>query len=62
MTRDAYYKRLNRGYVQGAEDSVVLEFVDKQRQDEPRVGTRKLHARLVESGKAVVGRDSLFTL
>jgi len=62
MTRDAYYKRLHRGYVQGAEDSVVLEFVDKERQDEPRVGTRKLHARLVESGKAVVGRDSLFTL
>jgi len=57
VTRDAYYKRLNRGHVQGVEESVVLEFIDKERQDEPRVGTRKLYARLVESGEAALGRD-----
>jgi len=62
VTRDAYYKRLNRGHVQGVEESVVLEFIDKERQDEPRVGTRKLYARLVESGEAALGRDALFTI
>lgn len=61
MSRDAYYKKLNRGYVEEAEESVVLELVDKIRVDEPRVGTRKLQDRLIKSGKAV-GRDFLFSL
>jgi putative transposase len=61
MSRDAYYKKLNRGYVEEAEESAVLELVDKIRFDEPRVGTRKLHDRLIKSGK-VIGRDFLFTL
>lgn len=39
----------------------MLELVDKIRFDEPRVGTRKLHDRLIKSGKAV-GRDALFSL
>lgn len=41
---------------------MILEFVDKERQDEPRVGTRKLHDRLIKSGNVVVGRDRLFSL
>lgn len=61
MSRDTYYKKLNRGYIEDMEDSVVLELVDKIRFDEPRVGTRKLQDRLSKSGK-VVGRDSLFSL
>lgn len=61
VSRDAYYKKLNRGHAEEAEDSVVLELVDKIRFDEPRVGTRKLHDRLIKSG-TVVGRDCLFSL
>ena len=61
MTRDAYYKKLNRGQVEDVEGSEVLEFVDNTRLDEPRVGTRKLQDRLLKSGKKV-GRDYLFSL
>lgn len=61
MTRDAYYKKLNRRYAEDEEDSVVLELVDKIREDEPRVGTRKLQDRLISIGQAI-GRDSLFSL
>ncbi len=43
------------------EDGVVLKLVDAIRQDEPRVGTRKLQDRLEKSGK-VIGRDALFAL
>jgi putative transposase len=39
----------------------VLELVDKIRADEPRVGTRKLQDRLIDTGKTV-GRDFLFSL
>ena len=61
MTRDAYYKRLKRRHKKYKEDAVVLKLVDWIRQDEPRVGTRKLHDKLGKSGK-VVGRDALFSL
>lgn len=61
MSRDAYYKKLNRGYAEEAEESVVLELVDKIRKDEPRVGTRKLQHRLIIGGKSI-GRDFLFAL
>jgi transposase InsO family protein len=61
MSRDAYYKKLNRGYAEQAEDSVMLELVDNIRTDEPGVGTRKLHDRLIKSGIRV-GRDALFCL
>lgn len=61
VTRDAYYKKLKRGYVGDVEESQVLELVDKIREDEPRVGTRKLQDRLIKSGRTV-GRDSLFYL
>lgn len=61
VTRDAYYKKLKREYVGDVEESQVLELVDKIREDEPRVGTRKLQDRLIKSGRTV-GRDSLFCL
>ena len=40
---------------------MVLKVVDKIREDEPRVGTRKLHDRLGKAGLQV-GRDRLFGL
>ena len=39
----------------------MLKIVDDIRQDEPRVGTRKLHDRLRKYGKKI-GRDTLFSL
>lgn len=40
-------------------DAVVLKLVDNLRQDQPRVGTRKLYQHLSEQGIGV-GRDRLF--
>lgn len=39
----------------------MLKIVDWIREDEPRVGTRKLQDRLMKRGK-VIGRDALFSL
>ena len=61
MTRDAYYKKQTRRHKQYIEDAVVLKVIDSIREDEPRVGTRKLKDRLEKSGIAV-GRDKLFRL
>jgi putative transposase len=61
MTRDAYYKKLSRGYAEDAQEEVVLKLVDEIREDEPRVGTRKLQDRLTGIGKTI-GRDFLFSL
>jgi len=43
------------------EEGIVLKLVDAIREDEPRVGTRKLCDRLNKAGK-LVGRDALFSL
>ena len=40
---------------------MILRLVDSIRQDEPRVGTRKLHDRLQKAGWEI-GRDALFSL
>lgn len=40
---------------------MVLKIVDSIREDEPRVGTRKLQDRLMKVGR-MIGRDRLFTL
>lgn len=61
MSRDAYYKRLRRGQRRHLEDEVILELVNQIREDQPRVGTRKLCDHLEQSGTKV-GRDSLFGL
>jgi transposase InsO family protein len=61
VTRDAYYKKLKRRNTKDREEAVVLKLVDRIREDEPRVGTRKLQDRLIKSGKTV-GRDFLFSL
>jgi len=61
MSRDAYYKRLKRRHERYVDEAVVLKVVDHIRQDEPRVGTRKLHDRLRKTG-VEIGRDKLFGL
>lgn len=61
MTRDAYYKKRRRGGRKNGESAVVLKLVDQIRDDEPRVGTRKLQDRLQKSGMKV-GRDRLFSI
>lgn len=65
VTRDAYYKRLERRRRRHVDEAVVLKLVANVRKDEPRVGTRKLHHRLkptlVRSGMSV-GRDRLFCI
>ena len=61
MSRDAYYKRLKRRHLRHVDDAVVLKLVEHIREDEPRVGTRKLQDRLRKAGRRV-GRDALFTL
>lgn len=61
LTRDAYYKKQVREKTEKKEESVVLKLVDTIREEEPRVGTRKLQDRLTKMG-TLVGRDSLFSL
>lgn len=61
MTRGAYYKKLKRRRRKYAEEGVVLKLVDYIREDEPRVGTRKLYSRINEQARTI-GRDSLFSL
>lgn len=61
MSRDAYYKKLARRHERHVEEGVVLKVVEHIREDEPRVGTRKLHDKLQKAG-VEVGRDRLFTL
>ena len=61
MTRDAYYKKKKRRHKRYAEEAVVLRVVDEIREDEPRVGTRKLHDRL-KKFRFKIGRDKLFNL
>jgi len=65
LTRDAYYKFLNRRRKQETVASKVIELVKEERKDQPRVGTRKLYIALyslflLENLK--VGRDKLFDI
>lgn len=61
VTRDAYYKRNKRRKHTNAEEESVLKLVRVIREDEKRVGTRKLKDRLMKLGTEV-GRDTLFSL
>jgi putative transposase len=65
LTRDAYYKFLNRHKKRETVASKVIELVNEERKDQPRVGTRKLYEALyslfmLENLK--VGRDKLFDI
>lgn len=64
-SRDAYYKRLKRRHRQWVKKGVVLKLVKSERQDQPRVGTRKLHRHIEPKLKRAglsVGRDKLFDI
>lgn len=61
MSRQNYYqRRRQRGRREVAEEQ-VLALVRKERQEQPRLGTRKLHYLLGQAGTAI-GRDRLFQL
>ncbi len=65
MKRDAYYKFKKRYKQRKRAVLQVLEQVEKQRIEQPRVGARKLHVALqasFENANIKVGRDSLFDI
>ena len=65
IKRDAYYKYLKRWTQRESEVSHVLDLVKKERQYQPRVGTRKLLEALrpvFENENIKVGRDFLFDI
>jgi putative transposase len=65
LTRDAYYKFLNRRRKLETVASKVIELVKEERKDQPRVGTRKLHEALLSLFIVMnlkIGRDRLFDI
>lgn len=65
LTRDAYYKFQKRQIKKNSIAKKVVELVNEERKDQPRVGTRKLYEALysmfiLENLK--VGRDKLFDI
>lgn len=65
LTRDAYYKYQKRFRVREREKAQVLELVRKEREEQPRVGGRKLHEALHPAFAAAdlkIGRDYLFDI
>lgn len=65
MHRDAYYKYKNRKAHQDSVEKQVVELVNEERKEQPRVGTRKLYKWLSKDFEAIglkVGRDKLFSI
>lgn len=65
LQRDAYYKFKKRYFQRKAIESHVIKLVEKERKEQPRVGTRKLHEALQTSffeANIKIGRDSLFDI
>lgn len=63
-TRQGYYKRRQLELKRESRDLKVLEFVMRQREDQPGVGVRKLHRMMaaLDSAELTIGRDELFNL
>lgn len=64
-TRQAYYDRQQRQGKQAFQTELVLEMVRRERHEQPRLGTRKLHEVLSEelaAGGIELGRDRFFDL
>jgi hypothetical protein len=63
MTRQNYYSRRQARQRQRVDTGLIASLVVQERQQQPRIGTRKLHtlyqATLMEAG-VKVGRDRLF--
>ena len=65
LKRDAWYKYQKRSLKRKMIRSKVVELVNEERKDQPRVGTRKLYEALrpsFETANIKVGRDSLFDI
>lgn len=65
IKRDAWYKYQKRCHKRKMVKSKVVELVEQERKDQPRIGTRKLYETLRPSFDAAqikVGRDSLFDI
>ena len=65
MHRDAYYKSLKRKQYRKSRESQVIQLVNEERKEQPRVGTRKLHEALhaeFKKARLKIGRDVLFDI
>ena len=65
LSRDAYYKYCKRLEKRKSTERRVISLVSKVREEQPRVGTKKLHQALMDSFIAEnikVGRDKLFDI
>lgn len=60
VSRSAYYKHFRRRQSQGDLGDTVIKLVEEEREDQPRLGTRKLHKLI--SSQVKCGRDKLFSI
>jgi transposase InsO family protein len=63
LQRDAFYKYKKRYTLRKTMESRVIELVEKERKEQPRVGARKLHETLqaiLKPSGVKIGRDCLF--
>lgn len=65
ITRQAYYQSIRKANEDSIEESLILEEVQKIRNNHSRMGVRKLHHKLetfMEEHNIKMGRDALFNL
>lgn len=65
FSRDAYYKKVNRGKEKKANRAKVLALVDKEREEQPRMGGKKLYNEIggqIKEAGINCGRDRFFIL
>lgn len=63
MTRQNFYARRKERQRRTVDEQLVVELVQKERQMQPRIGTRKLHGMLrreLKDAGVKIGRDRLF--
>lgn len=61
VSRQAFYKKSKRVCQRSVKEEIILEAVQRIRADQPRAGTRKIHAMLLETGFSIA-RDVLFAI
>jgi putative transposase len=65
MSRQNYYKQRRQREIRAFDDGLVVTLVNRERQQQPRLGTRKLHYMLqheLMDGGVTIGRDRMFRL
>ena len=63
--RDAFYKFKKRDAWRKAKEEQIVKLVEKERSEQPRVGTRKLQELIspaLEQAEIKIGRDGLFRI